>query len=124
MLLFVFLFIFVNNISALPFIRTLSTEYVQNYGYFVSLILSQIISNVPATVMLAKFTLNPDSLLLGVNIGGLGTIIASMASLISFKYYLKTDGANPVYYIKKFTEYNLLFLTVLLIQHFVFPQIF
>ncbi|MGN0915625.1 MAG: citrate transporter, partial [Succinivibrio sp.] len=80
--------------------------------------LSQIISNVPAAVMLKDFSHSYDALLLGVNVGGLGTIVASMASLITFKFYCRTEGARPLYYMKKFTRYNLRFLVVILSLHY------
>ena len=124
LLLFVFLFILVGNLSKYDLVSSLAYEFVTEYEYFVSLCLSQIVSNVPATVMLSSFTSDPDPLLIGVNVGGLGTIIASMASLISFKYYVKIDGAKPLYYLKKFTKYNLRFLIVLVTLHFIFPSFF
>lgn len=121
LLLFVFLFIFVSNLSKLESVSNLALTFVKDYEFFVSFCLSQIISNVPATVMLSGFAADPDALLLGVNVGGLGTIIASMASLISFKFYVKTEGAKPLYYMKKFTKYNIEFLLVLLPLHLMFP---
>lgn len=124
LLLFVLLFIFVNNISSTDMIKEAASDFAGHYEYFVSLCLSQIISNVPATVLLSGFSKNADALLLGVNVGGLGTIIASMASLISFKAYVKVDGAMPLYYLKKFTKYNLYFLLVLVCLHFIFPKLY
>ena len=122
--LFLLLFIFVHNITNFEGLREFCFEFVGHYEYFVSLCLSQIISNVPATVMLSTFVKDPDALLLGVNVGGLGTIIASMASLISFKAYVKVEGAKPLYYLKKFTKYNLKFLLILIVLHFVIPSLF
>lgn len=124
LMLFVFLFVFVANISSLPIVQEKALDFVQDYEYFVSLTLSQIISNVPATVMLSSFTSDPKALLLGVDVGGLGTIIASMASLITFKFYTRTDGAKPLYFMRKFTKYNLKFLLVLVSLHFVLPSFF
>ena len=71
-------------------------------------------SNVPAAVLLAGFTDNAGGLLIGTNVGGLGTIIASMASLISFKYYLRTPGAKPLRYLGAFTLVNAAGLVLLL----------
>ena len=122
--LFLLLFIFVHNITNFEGLRDFCFEFVGHYEYFVSLCLSQIISNVPATVMLSTFVKDPDALLLGVNVGGLGTIIASMASLISFKAYVKVEGAKPLYYLKKFTNYNLKFLLILIVLHFAIPSLF
>src|SRR5574344_1395875 len=124
LLLFVFLFIFVSNMCSYAFVVGVAHDFVKNYEFFVSLCLSQIISNVPTTVMLAEFAMDSDSLLKGVNVGGLGTIVASMASLISFKAYMKIDGALPLYYLKKFTKYNIKFLFFLIPLHLIFPNIF
>ncbi len=124
LLLFTFLFIFVSNICTYALVADIAHQFVKNYEYFVSLSLSQIISNVPATVMLAEFALDSDALLKGVNVGGMGTCIASMASLISFKAYMKVDGSRPLYYLRKFTKLNIEFLVVLVPLHLIFPSIF
>ena len=79
-----------------------------------TIITSQFISNVPATLLLSSFIQNSKDILLGANIGALGTLIASMASLITFKYYSKIKNSNVVKYIKYFTLYNLTFMFVLL----------
>ncbi|MNC75750.1 hypothetical protein D3C75_1273400 [compost metagenome] len=75
---------------------------------------SQLISNVPAAVLLSGFTEQWKELLVGVNVGGLGTLIASLASLISFKLYLKTPEARPLKYLGIFTVANAAGLLVLL----------
>jgi hypothetical protein len=74
--------------------------------------------------MLAEFAMDSDSLLKGVNVGGMGTCVASMASLISLKAYMKVDGSRPLYYLRKFTKYNIKFLFVLVPIHILFPSIF
>ena len=79
-----------------------------------SIVASQIISNVPAAVLLSQFTDNAKDLIIGTNIGGLGTIIASLASLISFKFYIKTDNAKPIKYLLIFTIVNLIGLIILI----------
>jgi Na+/H+ antiporter NhaD/arsenite permease-like protein len=81
----------------------------------ISALLSQVISNVPAAVMLAGFTNNGTKLLLGVNLGGLGTMIASLASLISFQFYRKSEGAKIGRYFAVFTAINFGMLALLLI---------
>ncbi len=78
-----------------------------------SILLSQVISNVPATILLSKFTDAARDIFLGVNIGGLGTLIASLASVISFKIYCKDKEANKGKYMLLFTAYNLMFLVIL-----------
>ena len=81
----------------------------------ISVLASQVISNVPATLLLSGFTTNYKELLVGVNVGGLGTLIASMASLISYKAYTKEYQENGAKYIGVFTIFNLAFLCGLLL---------
>ncbi|MBO7208407.1 MAG: citrate transporter, partial [Clostridia bacterium] len=73
----------------------------------------QVISNVPSAVLLSKFTANYPELLVAVNIGGAGTLIASLASLITFREYIKRQPDKALSYLKKFTFYNLVFLIIL-----------
>ena len=73
----------------------------------------QFISNVPSAILLSQFTDNYKELLLGVNIGGAGTLIASLASLITFKEYSKQDPGHTVRYVLKFTAFNFAFLIIL-----------
>ena len=80
-------------------------------------LLSQVISNVPAAVMLSGFTQNGTALLLGVNIGGLGTLIASLASLISYQFYRKADGAKSGTYLLVFSAVNFGILIILLLVY-------
>ena len=88
----------------------------------VSILSSQVISNVPAALLLSGFTHQWNSLLVGTNIGGLGTLIASMASLISYKYIARMYPQKKGRYLLLFTGLNLLFLAVLLIGVFLIPQ--
>ena len=78
-----------------------------------SALASQVISNVPAAVLLSTFTEDWKGLLVGTNVGGLGTLIASLASLISFKLYIRTEGAKPLRYLGLFTLANVIGLVVL-----------
>ena len=71
------------------------------------------ISNVPAALLLSGFTNNVRSLLLGVDIGGLGTPIASLASLISLKLYLHAEGARAGRFLLEFTVVNVILLVIL-----------
>lgn len=112
---FVCFFIFVGNMSSLESIRTFVGEALMNREILVSAIISQGISNVPAAIMLAPFTDNAAELLIGVNIGGLGTLIASMASLISYKYYGMRENARRGKYLLVFSLYNFALLIVLLL---------
>ena len=79
-----------------------------------SVIASQVISNVPAAVLLSGFTDSYTDLIIGTNLGGLGTLIASMASLISFKYVARQDKGARGSYLAYFTFANVLFLAVLI----------
>ena len=73
----------------------------------------QVISNVPSAILLSQFTDNYRELLLGVNIGGVGTLISSLASLITFKEYSKDQPGHTLRYLIKFTAYNFLFFGIL-----------
>lgn len=121
---FVCFFVFVGNISAIPAVRELISGAVSGKEMLVGAALSQVISNVPCAVMLSGFTQNAGQLMLGVDIGGLGTLIASLASLISFKLYCASDGAKKGRYFLEFTVYNFVVLAVLLVAQFGFNAIF
>jgi hypothetical protein len=82
---------------------------VNSNEVLVGIISSQVFSNVPAAILLSKFTENARDLIIGVNLGGLGTLIASMASLISFKFVAK-EKVNIAKYILIFTIVNIVFL--------------
>lgn len=79
-----------------------------------ALLTSQVISNVPACLLLSPFTQDAKALALGVDLGGLGTLIASLASLISFRLYGAGEGAQKGRYFAVFTGVNVLFLAVML----------
>lgn len=113
LLTFICFFVFVGNLSAVPAVRELISGVVSGREMLVGVLLSQVISNVPCAVMLSGFTGNAEQLLLGVDIGGLGTLIASLASLISFKLYGATAGAKKGRYFAEFSAYNFAMLIVL-----------
>jgi len=115
LLTFICFFIFVGNISSLPQVRTFVSEILINKEILVSAIISQGISNVPAAIMLAPFTDKAAALLLGTNIGGLGTIIASMASLISYKYYASGENSRKGKYLLVFSLINFVLLIIFLL---------
>ena len=110
---FVFLFVFIGNMKRIPAFSNALLSAVNGNEVMLSVALSQVISNVPAAILLSGFTGSYDKLIVGTNLGGLGTLIASMASLISFKLYCNSKGANKNKYILVFTGYNLLFLAAL-----------
>lgn len=74
--------------------------------YFSSIILSQVVSNVPCSMLVSGFTNNWREVLLGVNIGGMGTLIASLASVISYKIYINEHEEKNKIYLNKFNAYN------------------
>ncbi|HEX3076350.1 MAG TPA: SLC13 family permease [Lachnospiraceae bacterium] len=115
LLTFVAFFIFIGNLGNLSSISHLLEDTVSNRELYVGVGLSQVVSNVPAAILLSGFTDNYRQLLLGVNLGGLGTLIASMASLISFRFYSNCDGARKGRYLLIFTGLNLLYLALLLV---------
>ncbi|MGN0675750.1 MAG: SLC13 family permease [Oscillospiraceae bacterium] len=113
LLTFAFFFIFVGNIQNIDAVRELVTKLLDGHEMLASAAASQIISNVPAAFMLSGFTDNAKALVLGTNIGGLGTLVASLASLISFRIYMETDEAKPVRYLGVFTLVNVILLAVI-----------
>ncbi|MPM33899.1 Inner membrane protein YbiR [bioreactor metagenome] len=111
---FVCFFIFAGNMGGVAEIRSFLTGLLDRNAFLSSVLASQVISNVPSAVLLAGFTENWKALLLGVDVGGLGTPVASLASLISLKLYLRAPGARPAYYLGIFTLANFVGLAVLL----------
>lgn len=110
-------FIFIGNIGHSDFVDQIRMGLLATSGgtYLAGLGLSQVVSNVPAAMLLAGLTApqNADALLLGVNIGGMGTLIASMASVISFKLFVMEYPAQAAAYLRMFTYYNIIGLAVI-----------
>ena len=113
LLTFVAFFVFAGNLARVEAVAALLRGLLEGREYMTSLLTSQVISNVPAALLLSGFTANARALLLGVNIGGLGTPIASLASLISLKLYSHSDHAHTGKFLLEFTVVNLLLLAVL-----------
>jgi Na+/H+ antiporter NhaD/arsenite permease-like protein len=118
LLTFVCFFIFVGNIGNIPLINQFLASLLQGREQLVSILASQIISNVPAAVLLSAFTKNYKAMILGTDLGGLGTLVASLASLISYKFYSRLEGARPGRYLAVFTAYNIIFLALLCLFSF------
>ena len=119
LLTFVGFFLFVGNLGALPAFRSFFQQILLGRELVCSVAVSQVISNVPAALLLSGFTDNARALLIGTNLGGLGTLIASMASLISFKALSKALPREKGRYLAWFTVSNLIFLAALLaLQYF------
>lgn len=116
LLTFVAFFVFVGNIKNVEIVNNLIGNLCDSGSVFwVAIAASQVISNVPAAVLLSGFNSDYSAMIVGTNIGGLGTIIASMASLISYKFYAKIEGAKKGSYMLLFTAVNIIFLAVLVI---------
>ena len=117
---FICFFIFIGNISELKVVHTIANEHLKSPTsiFFSSIILSQVISNVPTAIFLSKFSVNWQPLLIGVNLGGLGTIIASLASVISFKMFSKSEPKKSKMYLLKFSVYNFSMLALLTLIYY------
>lgn len=114
LLTFACFFIFVGNVSDIGAVKTFVSGALEGREIAVSALFSQFISNVPAAVMLSGFTGDAHALLLGTNIGGLGTPVASLASLISYKLYTRAENARKGAYMKNFLVVNFAMLALLL----------
>lgn len=115
LLTFIAFFIFTGNMGNITSVRDALQQLVGGRELAVGIISSQAISNVPAALLLSGFTTNYKALLIGVNLGGLGTLIASMASLISYKIFAKEYNNQKGKYFGWFTIANVIFLAVLVV---------
>lgn len=109
LLTFVCLFVFVGNLGNIESISGYLHKVVSGNEVIAGVLASQVFSNVPAAILLSGFTENAKELLIGVNLGGLGTLIASMASLISFKF-IQREKVQIIRYLGVFTAVNIIFL--------------
>ncbi len=115
LLTFVFFFIFAGNMGRLSAVRAFFSYFLEKDTLIFSALSCQIISNVPSAILLSEFTSDYPSLLLGVNIGGVGTLISSLASLITFREYSHRFPEKRKAYIKEFSFFNFAFLIILLL---------
>ena len=113
LLTFVFFFIFSGNMSRIDVVRDFFSALLDKNTLIFSTLSCQFISNVPSAILLSQFTENYADLLVGVNIGGAGTIIASLASLITFREYVNHNPGKSGYYMKLFSIFNFGFLGIL-----------
>ncbi|MBR2328159.1 MAG: citrate transporter [Clostridia bacterium] len=113
LLTFVFFFIFSGNMARIEAVREFFSFLLEKSTLLFSVLSCQIISNVPSAILLSQFTENYKELLLGVNIGGVGTLISSLASLITFNEYSKRNPKKVVSYLLKFAAFNFAFLIIL-----------
>ena len=115
LLTFLCFFIFIGNMKQISLVHELISKLLVHHEVLMGIGASQIISNVPAAILLSGFTDDYSALLIGVNLGGLGTLIASLASLISFKFYTNSEGSDTKRFLGIFTLYNVIFLGVLFV---------
>lgn len=113
LLTFVFFFIFAGNMARIDVVRELFSFLLNKSVLLFSVISCQFISNVPSAILLSQFTENYPELLIGVNIGGVGTLISSLASLITFREYHRHNPNKTLYYIGMFSLFNFGFLILL-----------
>lgn len=110
---FVFFFVFAGNMGRIEAVRQFFSGLLEKNTFLVSVISCQMISNVPTAVLLSQFTADYPALLVGVNIGGVGTLIASLASLITFREYVKNNPGKTIRYVVEYTLFNAAFLVIL-----------
>lgn len=112
---FAALFIFIGNLGRIPALAGFIEKIMAGHEVQCAVAASQVMSNVPAAILLSGFTGNIRALIVGTNLGGLGTLIASMASLISFRYIAREDRSMKCSYFLWFTLANIIFLFILMI---------
>lgn len=113
LLTFVFFFIFSGNMARIDVVRNFFSFLLEKNTLLVSIVSCQCISNVPSAILLSQFTGNYPDLLVGVNIGGIGTLIASLASLITFREYSSHNPTKVAKYVLQFSAFNFAFLIIL-----------
>ena len=106
-------FIFIGNMGRVEIFRSVLSSIINGHELFIAVAASQIISNVPCAILLSGFTNKLNALIIGTNIGGLGTLIASMASLISYKQICRSHSHIKGRYFAYFTAANIAFLAVM-----------
>ena len=114
LLTFIFLFILIGNLENIEFFRALFSRYIIGNEVLWGVLASQLISNVPAAILLSGFSTNYEAIIIGINIGGLGTLIASMANLISYKILVREFNEFKIRYLVIFTVLNLVLLFILI----------
>ena len=121
LLTFIALFILIGNLEHIPFFNSLFTKWIAGNEVLWGVIASQVISNVPAAMLLSGFSSNYEAIIVGINIGGFGTLIASMANLISYKILVREYDEFKVRYFVVFTILNIILLIILWCVHLLNP---
>ena len=117
LLTFIGFFVFTGNLGRIDRISDVLRSVVGGKEFFASIAASQVISNVPATFLLVGFASDIKEIIAGVNVGGLGTLIASMASLISYKSFANEYSDKKGAYLLKFTAVNVILLLCMIVLH-------
>ena len=120
LLTFVFFFVFAGNMARIDAARDFFSALMDKNTLLYSALSCQVISNVPSAILLSQFTQNYAELLRGVNIGGAGTLIASLASLITFNEYMRHEPKGAKHFIIEFSAFNFALLAVLLVIFSIF----
>ena len=113
LLTFIALFILIGNLENIPFFNSFFRQWIMGNEVIFAIVSSQIISNVPAAILLSGFSTNYEAIIVGINIGGLGSLIASMANLISYKILIREHDEFKVKYLIVFTVLNVILLLIL-----------
>ena len=114
LLTFIALFILIGNLQNISFFNSLFSKLIIGNEVIWGVLASQVISNVPAAILLSGFSTNYEAIIVGINIGGLGTLIASMANLISYKILAREFNDFKIRYFIVFTVLNIVLLIILL----------
>ena len=114
LLTFIALFILIGNLENISFFTSLFERYIVGNEVIWGVIASQVISNVPSAMLLSGFSTNYEAIIIGINIGGFGTLIASMANLISYKILIRECDEFKIRYLLVFTVLNVVLLVILL----------
>ena len=115
LLTFIALFVLIGNLENMPFLNSLFKQVIVGNEVLCGIIVSQVISNVPAAILLTGFSSNMEAITVGINIGGFGTLIASMANLISYDILIRECPEFKVRYLIVFTVLNVILLIILLV---------
>lgn len=114
LLTFIALFVLIGNLENISFFNSLFTKWIVGNEVLWGVLASQVISNVPAAILLSGFSSNYEAIIIGINIGGFGTLIASMANLISYKILVRECEEFKIRYLAVFTVLNVILLAILI----------
>lgn len=123
LLTFAGFFIFIGNIGRLQMFSSFLQKYILGNEVITAVLTSQVVSNVPAALLLSNFSDNLPALIVGTNLGGLGTLIASMASLISYKFIAQKKNISTGKYVLYFSIANIIFLVILMLMNIIIKQV-